>query len=264
MSEEFLLPVHEAKAELAGDDSTEATAREREIARVEQRARFGELAASLAHEIKNPLAGIQGAVDILLSRRAHDDPERNVLEGVRREVARINNTVQTLLDRARPRVLNVRPWPVNEAVERAVSLARASLPPDRKGQIRLDLVPSSAHITMSIDPVQIEDAVLNLLLNAVDAIDGLGEVTVRVYEIASASGENEAVIEVADTGRGIAPEDLQRIFSPFYTTNPEGTGLGLPAVRGVARAHGGRVEVRSVVNTGSNFKLHLPRKRLPR
>jgi signal transduction histidine kinase len=264
MPEESSLPASDGQDELAAYeaayDSTDATAREREIARVEQRARFGELAAGLAHEIKNPLAGIQGAVDILLSRRAADDPEREVLEGVRREVGRINNTVQMLLDRARPRVLNIRPASVTVAVERAVNLARASLQPERKAQIHLNFDPASALITMPVDAVQIEDAVLNLILNAVHAIDGAGTITARVYEATSNTAAGEAVIEVTDTGCGIAQEDLPRIFSPFYSTHPAGTGLGLPAVRGIARAHGGRVEVTSVVNAGSTFSLRLPHK----
>jgi signal transduction histidine kinase len=261
MDKESSLPDEQGQitARVVVRDSADVSAREREIARLEQRARFGELAAGLAHEIKNPLACIQGAVDILISRRAPDDPERTVLEDVRREVGRINNTVQMLLDRARPRVLNIRSASVNEAVERAVKLARASLSAARKEQIRFDFNPAIAPITMSIDAVQIEDAVLNLLLNAIEAMDGAGAITVRVYETPPAGGTVEVVIEVADTGRGIAPEDLQRIFSPFYTTHPAGTGLGLPAVRGIARAHGGRVEVSSVVGAGSTFSLRLPR-----
>ncbi len=260
MSEESSISASDEQSEVTAYDSTDVTAREREIARIEQRARFGELAAGLAHEIKNPLAGIQGAVDILLSRRAPDDPEREVLEGVRREVGRINNTVQMLLDRARPRVLNIRYASVTEAVERAVNLARSSLSPGRKAQINLNFDPMSALITMPIDAVQIEDAVLNLILNAVDAIDGVGTISVRVYEAASNTAAGEVVIEVTDTGHGIAQEDLPHIFSPFYTTHPTGTGLGLPAVRGIARAHGGRVEVTSVIHVGSTFSLRLPRK----
>ena len=181
-----------------------------------------------------------------------------MLEGVRREVARINNTVQTLLDRARPRALNIRPDSVTKAVERAVNLVRASLTLPQKEQIRINLISASSPITMPVDLVQLEDAVLNLLLNAIESIDGEGAITTRVYESAS---DSEVVIEVADTGRGIRKEDLQRIFSPFFTTHA-GTGLGLPAVRGVARAHGGRVEVSSIVGAGSTFSLRLPRKSL--
>lgn len=237
----------------------DATAREREIARVEQRARFGELAAGLAHEIKNPLAGIQGAVDILISRRRPDDPECKILEGVRHEVGRIDRTVQMLLDRARPRTLNIRPASVTEAAERAMSFAVASLAPERKDQIRFNLDVGPSSIMMSIDAVQIEDAILNLLLNAVDAIDGDGSITVRVYERGIRGSTDEVLIEVIDSGRGIAENELQNIFSPFYTTHPAGTGLGLPAVRGIARAHGGRVEVSSVIHQGSTFSIRLPK-----
>ena len=240
----------------------DVSAREREIARVEQRARFGELAAGLAHEIKNPLAGIQGAMDILIGRRAPDDEERDVLEGVKREVGRIDSTVQTLLDRARPRQLNIQPASVTETVERAVSLAQASMTAAHKGRIHFEVEPASGPISMSIDAVQIEDAVLSLLLNAINAIDGIGAIKVRVYEIPPDQEAGEVVIEITDTGCGIAPEDLPRIFSPFYTTDPAGTGLGLSAVRGIAKAHGGRVDVSSEVRIGSTFSLRLPRKPL--
>ena len=108
--------------------------------------------------------------------------------------------------------------------------------------------------------LQFLDGVLNLLLNAIDAIDDIGSIKVRVYETLPDKEAGEVVIEVTDTGRGIAPEDLTRIFSPFYTTNPTGTGLGLSAVRGIARAHGGRIEVSSELHQGSTFSLRLPRK----
>jgi signal transduction histidine kinase len=240
----------------------DVSAREREIARVEQRARFGELAAGLAHEIKNPLAGIQGAMDILIGRRAPHDEERLVLEGVKREVGRIDSTVQTLLDRARPRQLNIQPASVTETVARAVSLAEASLTTAHKDRIHFEFEPASGPITMPIDAVQIEDAVLSLLLNAINAIAGIGAIKVRVYEIQPDKETGEVVIEITDTGCGIAPEDLPRIFSPFYTTDPAGTGLGLSAVRGIAKAHGGRVDVSSEIRIGSTFSLRLPRKPL--
>ena len=235
-------------------DITDVVARERELARVEQLARLGELAAGLAHEIKNPLAGIQGAMDILLSRRDAQNPERQVLEGVKREVERINQTVHLLLDRARPRALQLQPVSLNEIVQRAINLARASVPAARRAQIKLHFQPRTDELVLPLDAAQIEDAVLNLLLNAVDAIDGQGTVTVELRRDTAP----EAVIEVTDTGRGINDEDMPRIFSPFFTTQTHGTGLGLPAVRRIARAHGGRVEVRSTPGQGSVFSIHLP------
>jgi PAS domain S-box-containing protein len=244
-------------------DITETVAHEREINRREQAARFGELAASLAHEIKNPLAGIQGAVDIMIRRRSPNDPERKLLEGVRGEVRRIDAIVQAMLDRAQPPIFIFQYASVNEAVHRAVTLAgyQAAKAASTHGrQINIEFVADPSPVIMKIDPAQIEIAVHGLLTNAIEAIDGNGTVAVRLRECDRVDGAGkEAVIEVADNGRGIAEEDLSRIFSPFFGTNPHGAGLGLPAVRRVARAHGGRVDVTSTPGRGSTFTIRLPR-----
>jgi two-component system NtrC family sensor kinase len=101
--------------------------------------------------------------------------------------------------------------------------------------------------------------VLNLVLNAIEALDGKGHVRVRLFRANSDSiEEEEAIVEVSDDGPGIREEDLTQLFSPFFTTRLEGTGLGLPAVKRIARLHGGRVEVRSSVGQGSVFTIHLP------
>jgi PAS domain S-box-containing protein len=244
-------------------DITETVAHEREINRRQQAARFGELAASLAHEIKNPLAGIQGAVDILIRRRSPNDPERKLLEGVRGEVGRIDAIVQSMLDRAQPPGFNFQHASVKEAIHRAVTLAgyqaaKAASTGGRK--IKIEFVADPSPVVMKIDAAQIEGAVHGLLSNAIEAIDGDGSVIVRLRECDREDGEGgEVVIEVGDDGRGIPEEDLTRIFSPFFGTNPNGAGLGLPAVRRVARAHGGRVEVTSTPGRGSTFTIRLPR-----
>jgi len=223
----------------------------------------GELAAGLAHEIKNPLAGIQGGVDILIRRRDKNDPEREALEGMRHEVERIDSTVRALLDRARPRLVSVRASSLTEIVGRAVNLARAQLAnaTSRGRRISIEFEPPHDRMTIQIDPPQIEDAVLNLIINAIEAADGDGRVTVRIGRSQDDGGEefeDEAIVEVSDNGRGISEEDLVRIFNPFFTTRPGGTGLGLPAVRRIARAHGGRVEVSSSLGKGSTFTIRLP------
>ena len=244
-------------------DITETVAHEREVNRRQQAARFGELAASLAHEIKNPLAGIQGAVDIMIRRRNPNDPERQLLEGVRGEVGRIDAIVQSMLDRAQPPVFNFQHASVDEAIHRAVTLARyqaAKAASTQGRQIKVEFAADPSPVVMKIDEGQIEAAVHGLLTNAIDAIDGDGAVVVRLSECVSDSGAGrEVVIEVEDNGRGIPEEDLSRIFSPFFSTNPNGSGLGLPAVRRVARAHGGRVEVTSALGRGSVFTIRRPR-----
>jgi PAS domain S-box-containing protein len=244
-------------------DITEQKRLETELLRASQLSLIGELAAGLAHEIKNPLAGIQGAVDILIRRREAGDGERVALEGVRREVVRIDATVRALLERARPRALNATPTSLVEVVRRAVALARdhaaGVLALGHKVQIEFE--PAADPIIIPVDAAQIEDAVLNLLLNAVEAIETKGRVNVRVSRRSGESEarpDGEALIEVKDTGRGISEEDLERIFNPFFTKTSGGTGLGLPAVRRIARAHGGRIEVESRPGYGSTFTLHLP------
>jgi signal transduction histidine kinase len=111
---------------------------------------------------------------------------------------------------------------------------------------------------MSIDAAQIEDAVLNLIINAIDATEGNGEVKVRVSTGQETADREDAIIEVSDNGSGISEEDQARIFNPFFTTRREGTGLGLPAVRRIARAHGGSVHVESKLGLGSTFRIRLP------
>lgn len=228
-----------------------------ELQRAAQLSFVGELAAGLAHEIKNPLAGIQGAVDILIRRRDKNDPEREALEGMRHEVVRIDSTVRALLDRARPRLISVKQTSLTEIVERAVALARAQIDNSLSTQIIFE--PPADPITIQIDAALLEDAILNLIINAIEAVAGKGDVTVSVARSQDqAYAESEAVVEVTDNGPGISEADLTRIFNPFYTTRPGGTGLGLPAVRRVARSHGGRIEVDSTPGKGSTFSIHLP------
>ena len=235
-----------------------------ELQRAAQLSFVGELAAGLAHEIKNPLAGIQGAVDILIRRRDKNDPEREALEGMRHEVERIDNTVRALLDRARPRIKSVRSTSLAEIVGRAVNLARGQIANAASDGrlISIDFAPPTDPLTVPVDPAQIEDAVLNLIINAIESADSNGEVKIRVTRTENNRDEDyerfEAVIEVSDNGRGISEQDLARIFNPFFTTRPGGTGLGLPAVRRIIRAHGGRVEVTSSPGEGSTFTIHLP------
>jgi PAS domain S-box-containing protein len=232
-----------------------------ELQRAAQLSFVGELAAGLAHEIKNPLAGIQGGVDILIRRRDKNDPEREALEGMRHEVERIDSTVRALLDRARPRLVSIREASLREIVGRAVNLARAQLSKtaEKDPPVNIEFAPATDPIMIRIDAAQIEDAVLNLIINALEAAGSNGKVTIRVARSQNDAEEfDEAIVEVSDNGRGISEEDLPRIFNPFFTTRTGGTGLGLPAVRRITRAHGGRVEVSSTLAKGSTFTIYLP------
>lgn len=243
-------------------DITEETRLKNELQHAAQLSLVGELAAGLAHEIKNPLAGIQGVVDILLRRREASDPESEALRGVRNEVERIDQIVRALLDRARPRVLATRPSSLTEVVHRAVNVARAqTFARQDSGRIRVHFHMPEDPILLPIDPAQIEDAVLNLIINAIQASGDKGRVDVAILRSAATQASEEVeevIIEVADEGPGISEENLSRIFHPFFTTTKGGTGLGLPAVRRIVRAHSGRVTVKSTAGEGSTFSIHLP------
>lgn len=229
-----------------------------ELQRAAQLSFVGELAAGLAHEVKNPLAGIQGAVDILIRRRDGSDPELEVLNGIRQQVERIDGTVRALLDRARPRSLQREETSLSELTQRAVNVARAQLV-RRVGQnkVRIEFEPPETDIRISVDAGLIEDAILNLAINAIEALDEGGAVRISLG-LTEQENVEEVVIEVSDNGRGISKEDLPRIFNPFFTTSQGGTGLGLPAVRRIARMHGGRVQVDSAPGKGATFMIYLP------
>ncbi len=252
-------PIHKL---IVNTDVSESKRLQAELQRAAQLSFVGELAAGLAHEVKNPLAGIQGAVDILIRRRDAADPEREVLTGVREQVERIDGTVRALLDRARPRSLNRQPASLSELARRAVNVARAQLSSRAaRKNLQIDFDQPAEDIVLSVDAALMEDAILNLIINAIDSMaDGGGNVTVRLGYAESIEGEQteEAIVQISDTGHGISEEDLHRIFNPFFTTTVGGTGLGLPAVRRIVRVHGGRVEVESTVGQGSTFTIHLP------
>ncbi len=241
-------------------DITERKHLESALRRTAQLTLAGELASSLAHEIKNPLAGIKGAVDILIQRRTAEDEERVVLESVRHEIERIDETVRALLNRAHPRQLNFKQTSLTETISRAAQLAfhQASFHRSRNQEITIESDLPPEPLIFPHDAAQIEDAVLNLIINGIEAIgENKGRVIVRLKK-AQADGRGEILIEVEDTGRGIPEPELPKIFSPFFTTTENGTGLGLAAVRRIARAHGGNCEVCSTVGHGSTFTIRLP------
>jgi len=240
-------------------DVTERFQLEAELHQAAQMSLAGEFAAGLAHEIKNPLTGIQGAIDILIQRQKSDSSERHILENVRGEIVRIDETVRLLLDRARPRLMRFIRASLKETLRRAVQLAvHQAAARQYKNKIEIEWDLQNGTFMLLHDTAQIEDAVLNLIINAMDAIgEQEGHIIIRLSKTKTIDGE-EAIVEVSDTGSGISKADLAKIFTPFYTTKKTGTGLGLAAVKRIAAAHRGYCDVKSVVGRGSTFTIHLP------
>jgi hypothetical protein len=221
-----------------------------QMSRAEHLATLGELATGLAHEIRNPLAGIAGVIEIVGRDLPSTSPARAVVKDVRLEITRISRTLTDLLETARPRKPEVRRSNLNTTVEHAVMLARQQV---LSKPIKIELQKEPDLPEVEHDSGQVHQVLLSLLLNAVQAMDGAG--TVRV-EICSQAGY--ASVVVSDTGRGISPQNLPNIFRPFYTTRGDGTGLGLSLAQRIVEDHHGRIEVSSVVGQGSRFTVLLP------
>ncbi len=226
-----------------------------QMSRAEHLATLGELATGLAHEIRNPLAGIAGVIEIIGRDLPTSSPARSVVKDVRQEIARINQIVTDLLQTARPHPPNVSKSDLNTTVEHAVMLGRQQAV-TRHIEISLSKDPSLPEIEHDSD--QMHQVLLNLLLNAMQAIDGEGKVAVNLRR-----QKEYAVIEVADNGRGIAPENLPNIFRPFFTTKGDGTGLGLSLARRIVEDHQGRIQVVSGLGRGTTFTVLLPIERSP-
>jgi hypothetical protein len=223
-----------------------------QMSRAEHLATLGELATGLAHEIRNPLAGIAGVIEIIGRDLPTTSPARAVVKDVRQEVMQINRILTDLLETARPRPPQVKLSDLNTTVEHAVMLARQqALSKPIKIELEKGNLPEVEH-----DSGQIHQVLLNLLLNAIQATEGSGTIRVQVLQ-----QDGFAAVAVSDAGRGIAPEHLPNIFRPFFTTKGNGTGLGLSLARRIVEDHNGRIEVNSEVGKGSRFTVLLPFRR---
>jgi signal transduction histidine kinase len=221
-----------------------------QMSRAEHLATLGELAAGLAHEIRNPLAGIAGVIEIIGRDLPSTSPARAVVKDVRLEVAQINRILTDLLETARPHPPRMSKSNLNTTVEHAVMLARQQVL-SKPIKIELQQAPDLPEVEHDSD--QIHQVLLNLLLNAVQAMEAAGTVRVEI-----GSRDDCASVSVTDTGRGIPEQNLSHIFRPFYTTKGNGTGLGLSLARRIVEEHHGRIEVGSVVGKGSKFEVLLP------
>ena len=221
-----------------------------QMSRAEHLATLGELATGLAHEIRNPLAGIAGVIEIIGRDLPPSSPAREMVTDVRLEINQINRILTDLLETARPHPPRIMKSNLNTTVEHAVMLARQQV---LSKPIRIETVPAPDLPEVEHDSDQIHQVVLNLLLNAVQAIDGRGLVTITI-----GSQDDCATITVTDTGRGMSEQQLSQIFRPFYTTRSTGTGLGLSLVHRIIDEHSGQISVMSEPGTGSSFKVSIP------
>lgn len=229
------------------------------IRRAEHMASLGKMAAGIAHEINNPLAGMQNCVRTLLKGVKDEAQRREYLTMLREGLGRIGRTVGQLLNFAREAEPQLTRVDLPLLLQRCLALLEHELAAQR---ISFSIATEHRLPTLLADPDQLEQVFLNLLMNAVDAMPEGGKILVSINPWARETGPFVEV-HITDTGVGIPPENLSRIFDPFFTTKDvgKGTGLGLSVSYGVVRAHGGFIEVKSKVGKGSTFTVALPIKR---
>jgi two-component system sensor histidine kinase PilS (NtrC family) len=258
-------------------DVTSVVEMERELRRSERLAAVGELSASIAHEVRNPLAAISGSIQILRNLVGREEAEREprlLMEIAVRETDRLNRLITDFLQYARPGPLKLEPVIVAEAVEDVVKMFESVRPGNVEARIEIQ-----EGLRVVADASQLRQVLWNLVLNASEAMAGGGGLWVSAAPLpddtpqASAKvGRNETMkgeesgwveIAVADRGAGVPSDVLERIFDPFFTTKEQGSGLGLAAVHRIVEDHGGSVRLESTVGKGTTVRLRFPRAEVP-
>ncbi len=226
-----------------------------EIRRKEKLAAIGDLAAGVAHEIRNPLSSIKGIASYFKNKFEEDSDDKEAAGVMIQEVDRLNRVISELLEFARPTQLNPKSTDINELIEYSVRLIQQEAA--TKGvTIKLNL--SQQQLTAEIDSDRFSQCLLNLYLNGLQAMDKGGRLTIEN----SITEESLITIEIKDTGSGIKSEDLNKIFDPYFTTKTKGTGLGLAIVHKIIEAHKGEIKVRSVFGQGTAFTIVIPIKQI--
>lgn len=243
-----------------------------EVIRMDRLASLGVLASGIAHEIKNPLAGIKTMVQTLQEDFDESLPSRVYLDRIVRQVNRLDDLLKAFFDYARPRPPVKNYHRIHDIVHEVLSLVDQKL--KKKNIILQEDFPADLP-KVYVDFHQIQQVILNLILNAIDAMEAGGFLSVKTRAIQPQTGEKYlgdfalpdqkssipfVEVSVADSGQGIKQENLEKIFDPFFTTKSQGTGLGLSIVYRIIAAHGGKIFVDSELGKGTTFTIHLPSK----
>ena len=226
-------------------------------------AALGEMAAAIAHEVKNPLASIEIAAGVLKRQLLDRSDALEALDDIIKEAKMANAIVVEVLEFVRPIQLQVERVGVAEALKDAITLAEGK---QARGAVSIDMEIGRDVPELLADPHQLRQLFSNLIANAFEALGGEGHVTIKATLLPGDDEPNaeieppvpQVVVEVRDSGPGIAHDDLERIFSPFFTTKPQGTGLGLAIVRKVVDAHDGHIDAISAPGRGATFRVTLP------
>jgi signal transduction histidine kinase len=223
---------------------------EKNLRSAERLSTLGEMAAVLAHEIRNPLGSIRGTAEILRDDYRPGDPKYEFIDIQIKETERLNRVVEDFLRMARPQLVEKVPCRVEAELETVVTLV-ANDAEQRK--ITLCFSSNQGETVIPADGEKLRQAFLNIVINALQATPSGGRVSITLD-----TEESDVAITFRDSGAGVAPENLQRIFEPFFTTKQDGTGLGLAITKRIIEGHGGTMQIKSVVEQGTTVLIRLP------
>jgi len=229
-----------------------------EILRMDRLISLGKLASGIAHEIRNPLAGIKTTAQAFGEELESDDPRREYLNRITKEIDRLNELLKTFFSFAKPQKLNLVPCHIKEIINEIVPFLFKEI---ADNGIRFVETYHPQLPKIQVDKNQMHQVFLNLFLNAIQAMDNGGELKIDVSPLRSTSLDgfkNFIKIVISDTGRGIPPHFIQKIFDPFFTTKSKGVGLGLSIAYQIIKKHGGTIAVKSEWEKGTSFVINLP------
>ena len=230
----------------------------RRLYRAERLATTGQLAAGAAHEIRNPLAAISSSIQYLSEEFPPDHRKRKIVDGLLEEVDRINRIIEGLLSFARPAQPKKERISLRGLLEQSVLLVRSTA---KKSGVEMESDFSAGDDRIEADPAQLRQVFLNIIMNSIQAMPRGGRLRIKFSrserKLFATPGGHRFRIEFTDTGVGMSPEQLERAFDPFYSTKPEGTGLGLPISYSIVRSHGGEMDIESQPGRGTTVRVEL-------
>ena len=240
-------------------DLTKVYRIQEEILKMDRLVSLGKLASGIAHEIRNPLAGIKTTAQALGEEMSKDDPKREYLNRITKEIDRLNEILKTFFSFAKPQALLLAPCHIKEIINAIIPFLIREIAD--KG-IRFSETYQPHLPKVKVDKIQMHQAFLNLFLNAIQAMPDGGELKVEAQQATIPSSEGTLQkcvrIVVSDSGKGIPPQILPKIFDPFFTTKPKGIGLGLSITYQIINKHEGTIEVDSRWGVGTSFIITLP------
>jgi two-component system sensor histidine kinase HydH len=232
-------------------DLREVRGLQEEIRRQEKLAALGSMAAGIAHEIRNPLSSIKGLATLFGGQFDEGSEGKEAAGVMLREVDRLNRVISELLEFARPSDLKLNPVDINDLLEHSVRLVQQDA---KTKDIETKLAKHGGLPLVALDPDRFSQAILNLYLNAIQAMDNGGVLSIET----TLPDDLHVMVQVADTGDGIRAHDLGKIFDPYFTTKPTGTGLGLAIVHKIIESHRGKLRAESTPGKGTVFTILIP------